>query len=89
MSTAIMTVEQVYDIGYSDGYNAATESGDSGTPDGGWDSWLINSIGGPATCRLFGEDPSESEGGWSQEMMLKLEAYNFGAEQGAADAVGE
>jgi len=52
------------------------ESGDVSTPDGGWDSWLINGIGSDDVCKMFGEPVEENQDGWSEAMKAKLIAYN-------------
>ena len=49
------------------------------TPDGGWDSWLINGIG-DGVYELFGEPIEESVDGWSDAMKSKLHVYHKAAE---------
>lgn len=74
-----VTIEQVREMAASDAIEAYGESESTQTPDGGWDAWLINGIGGDAACRLFGESPEENQSGWSSAMAEKLEAYNAAA----------
>jgi hypothetical protein len=74
-----VTIEDVRAIGTKDAIEACNESGSTETPDGGWDSWLINGIGIDATCELFGENPAENHDGWSDSMSEKLIAYSRAA----------
>ena len=79
------TIEQIREMGRTDAFTECWDSGDSGTPDGGWDSWLINGVGVRGVVRLFGEDPDANEDGWCDSMKAKLEAYHAGALEGAAE----
>ena len=79
------TIEQIREMGHTDALVQCWDSGDSGTPDGGWDSWLINGVGILGVCRLFGESPAANQDGWCDSMKAKLEAYHEGALQGAAE----
>lgn len=77
------TTATCYDLGFSDAWRQCEESGEYDTPDGGWDSWLINGLGHYATCRYLGEPPEDSEDDWSEAMAEKLAAYHKGAMAGA------
>ena len=79
------TLEQIREMGHTDARAQCWDSGDSGTPDGGWDSWLINGVGIAGVCRLFGEDTEANKDGWSESMKVKLAAYHAGALEGAAE----
>lgn len=81
-ATELALVKQ---MGWDDAIQACQESGSTKTPDGGWDSWLINGIGSDATCQLLGECPEANEGGWTEAMEAKLIAYHQGAEAAAAE----
>ena len=83
------TIEEIKAMGYSDAQTACQESGSTETPDGGWDSWLINGIGSDATCELFGENPDENQDGWSGSMSAKLQAYHAGAIEAAKEIESE
>lgn len=85
MKTVLSTIEEIREQGYNDAMEAIRESGSTETPDGDWDSWLINGIGSDATCRLFGEDPEESSDGWSESMVAKLKAYCEGCRKACED----
>jgi hypothetical protein len=78
MTTMAKTIEQVEQMGFRDAMDAIYESADSAAPDGGWDTWLINSVGGDEVCRLFGEPAAENQDGWSEAMAAKLVAYHNG-----------
>lgn len=73
-----MTNEQVFELGYKHATEAVEDSGSTQTPDGGWDSWLVDGIGCAATWRLFGEPESDADE-WSDAMKEKLAAYHRGA----------
>ena len=79
------TIERIREIGHKDALAQCWDSGDSSTPDGGWDSWLINGVGILGVCRLFGESPAGNQDGWCDSMKAKLEAYHAGALEGAAE----
>ena len=89
-----VTLEQVADLGAKHAAEAYNESQSTQTPDGGWDSWLINGIG-DGVYALFGEPIEESVGGWSDAMASKLHVYHEAAEatmtglEDAAEATGE
>ena len=68
--------------GHEDATRQCRESGSCDTPDGGWDSWLINGIGIRQTWRNFGEPESED---WTDSMKDKLAAYHAGALEAAAE----
>lgn len=89
MTTVLHTIEEIRSLGYSDAMTAIRESGSTDTPDGDWDSWLINGIGSDATCRLFGEDPEDSADGWSDAMVAKLTAYCEGCREACAEVDAE
>jgi len=82
---ATKTIEQIREMGRTDARAQCWDSGDSGTPDGGWDSWLINGVGILGAVRLFGEDAEANQDGWCESMKAKLEAYHAGALEGAAE----
>jgi len=82
---ATKTIEQIREMGRTDARAQCWDSGDSGTPDGGWDSWLVNGVGVGGVVRLFGEDAEANRDGWSESMKAKLEAYHAGALEGAAE----
>ena len=68
--------------GHEDATQQCRESGSCDTPDGGWDSWLINGIGIRQTWQNFGEPESED---WTDSMKDKLAAYHAGALEAAAE----
>ena len=74
-----VTIEQVKEMARADAIEAYSESGCELTPDGGWDSWLVDGLGVSATLARFGEPESENAEGWSPEMTEKLIAYNAAA----------
>jgi len=71
--------------GHEDASRQVYESGSTATPDGGWDSWLIDGIGCDATWRLFGEGESSNADEWTDTMKEKLRAYHEGAMDACAD----
>ena len=71
--------------GYEDATRECQESGSTETPDGGWDSWLIEGIGSDATWRLFGEGESSDADEWTDSMKEKLSAYHAGALEASAE----
>lgn len=80
----IVTTDDAYKMGHLDAIRQCFDSGSTDTPDGGWDSWLINSVGSEVVCRMFGEDQIDNEDGWSDSMASKLKSYNDGAMDGAS-----
>ncbi len=82
---ATKTIEQIREMGRTDARAQCWDSGDSGTPDGGWDSWLVNGVGVGGVVRLFGENAEANQDGWCESMKAKLEAYHAGALEGAAE----
>lgn len=74
-----ITIDDIRQMAVTDATEAYNESQDTSTPDGGWDSYLINGIGCRGVCLLFGEDPAANEDGWSESMQSKLIAYNAAA----------
>lgn len=80
-----VTIEKAKRMGYEDAMQAISESGCCDSPDGGWDSWLVNGIGFDETCKLFQTNPEDSDPEWSEEMERLLTAYNEGGEQAQED----
>lgn len=80
-----VTLEEVRRQGREDAIMACRDSGNADTPDGGWDSWLVEGVGLRELCRLFGEREEEQRDGWSCSMHKKLTAYHRGALEGAAE----
>jgi len=74
-----VTNEEIIRMAENDADAAYIESGCTQAPDGGWDAWLINGIGGDAVCRKFGEPVSENQDGWSPVMAGKMETYHKAA----------
>jgi hypothetical protein len=71
--------------GHEDATRQCQESGSTETPDGGWDSWLIDGIGCDATWAMFGEGLSANSDEWTDTMKEKLSAYHEGAMDACAD----
>jgi hypothetical protein len=71
--------------GHEDATRQCNESGSTDTPDGGWDSWLIDGIGCAATWALFGESDSSNSDEWTDSMKEKLAAYHAGALQACGE----
>lgn len=70
------TIEEVQKMAAIDIAMQISESDDVSTPNGGWDSWLLEGLGSDEVCRLFGEPVEENTDGWSVAMAAKLVAYN-------------
>jgi hypothetical protein len=83
------TIKQVEQMGFRDALAAIRESEDSVAPDGGWDSWLVNAVGGDEVCRLFGEPVGQNQDGWSEAMAAKLVAYHAGGLRAGAEFEAE
>jgi hypothetical protein len=77
--------DEIAEMGAADAGKAYIESGSTETPDGGWDSWLINGIGVAETLKRFGEPESENAEGWSPVMALKLQTYHKAACEAMAE----
>lgn len=73
-----------YTLGYKHALQQIAETESTDTPDGGWDSWLINGIGSQEVCRLFGEPCID---GWTDTMIEKLTAYHQGATKASEDII--
>lgn len=73
-----------YRLGYTDGAEAARESGTSHAPAEGWDGWLVNSVGPTEAARLL--DVKGPEG---HEWEAALAEYAAGAQAGANAELGE
>lgn len=87
MSKVLNTIEEIREQGYSDAMEAIRDSGSTETPDGGWDSWLINGVGCDETKRIFGEPEEEEE--WSEAMQQKLCAYVEGCRKACKEVDSE
>jgi hypothetical protein len=83
--TICSTVELAKIKGYEDATRQCQESGSTETPNGGWDSWLIDGIGCDATWRMFGEPESSNADEWTDSMKEKLSAYHEGAMEACAE----
>ena len=81
------TIEEIREQGYNDAMEAIRESGSTQTPDGGWDSWLINGVGCDSVKRHFGEPVEEEE--WSEAMQEKFAAYCEGCEKACQEVDSE
>ena len=79
MIKAYTTREEITELGREHAEEAIRDSGCTETPDGGWDSWLIDGIGCDATWRLFGEGESSNADEWTDSMKEKLQWYHEGA----------
>ena len=97
-----VTIEQVRQIGYEDGQQAASESGSAQAPADGWDGWTINGIGFAEFAALIGaplsddedeayHDPAQhsSRDFWTPERTERARAYAAGAQAGADAAIQE
>jgi hypothetical protein len=85
MAMATKTIEQIREMGHTGARAQCWDSGDSGTPDGGWHALLIQRVGVYGVCNMLGGDAAVERHGWSDEMRAKFAAYDEGALQGAAE----
>lgn len=78
IACSTVTLDMIKEMAISDVNEASRFSDEIYPPqeDGDWDSYLINSIGLSALCRLFDEPAEENEHGWSDDMTEKLRFYN-------------
>lgn len=88
MGKVYTTIEEVEQAGYNDAMRECADSGSTQTPDGGWDSWLIDGIGCAATWRLFGEPEADADE-WTDSMKEKLAAYHRGARRACEEIDAE
>ena len=80
---------EAWKLGYTDARTQCEESQDTGTPDGGWDSWIVNGVGLREACRILGEPERENQDGWSESMTRKLCEYHAGAMAAAEELQAE
>lgn len=93
MTETLSTKEsaRAWQIGWSDGYTAAEDSGTAEAPVDGWDGWTINAMGFEEFFMLLGDPQPEGEDAsrsvWTDQRRQLARAYSQGAQAGADDCL--
>ena len=73
------TREEIMQLGSDHAEEAINDSECTDSPDGGWDSWIVEGWGSNVTALAFGESLEDNQDSWSDGMKQKLRWYHLGA----------